>query len=867
MKKQLIYLLRLGLALGGTIFSVYVSLNYLTQFESMVRADTLPRDSQSNLIKNIQIDEVVAEGFTRPVQVTHAGDGSGRLFVVEQRGKIKIIQDGQVLTRPFLDIQEVVNDGGNEQGLLGLTFHPHYTQTGYFYVNYTDAANATVVGRYSVSMTDSNQADLTSFMTILTVDQFATNHNGGQILFGPDGYLYIGMGDGGGGGDPQDNGQNAETLLGAMLRLDVDRATPYAIPPDNPYVGTTGADEVWAIGLRNPWRFSFDRMTGDLYIGDVGQNAWEEINYLAVDSVTAASEGERNFGWPCREGRHDFEFTDACATLTLTEPIAEYGHDDAGGYSVTGGFVYRGQAYPDWQGRYFYADYISGRIWSLNKLGSGNWSEPRLELDTNLQISAFGEDEAGELYITEFSGKVRRLTTEDVSTAIFATNVIYDVVFESTWRAETHPNNFPAGAHLSGLVGAVHRDTVTFWQRGELASAGIESMAELGGKSILLGEVDQAIAQGHALGRLSGGGIGSSPGSVTLSSFTLNHNFPLVTLVSMIAPSPDWFVGVSGLSLVDEQGAWLPKISVELYPYDAGTDSGTDYGSENADTNPPEPIRHISGEAPFSKAPIGTFTFTLQEVLPNKAPNAPHTPVPQDGSEAVSTTLTLSWQSDDPDQDDLTYTIALDTEQLPALIATGLMTPSYQADNLQANMTYYWQITATDGLSATVGPTWVFTTMTAPDFVMIVDPNIGGLITATDESVILDFPPNVFSETLQISLVTTSNQPPNTLGNLMFAGYIFDLIAQDLQGHVITSFNRLFTLTLNYQQVDWRATGIVNEVALDVYWWDSQHWIALPSQHDPVLDRFIVPLNHLGQFALLAAEERLYLPLILKSLP
>lgn len=364
MKKQLFYLLRLGLALGGMIFSVYVSINYLTQFESMVRADTPPpRDSQSNLIKNIQIDEVVAEGFTRPVQVTHAGDGSGRLFVVEQGGKIKIIQDGQVLMRPFLDIQETVNDGGHEQGLLGLTFHPHYTQTGYFYVNYTDAA--------------------------------------------------------------------------------------------------------------------------------------------------------------------------------------------------------------------------------------------------------------------EFSGKIRRLTAEDVSTATFATNVIYDVVFESTWRAETHPNNFPAGAHLSGLVGAVHRDTVTFWQGGELASAGIESMAETGSKFPLLNEVDQAITQGHALGRLSGGGIGSSPGSVKLSSFALNHNFPLVTLVSMIAPSPDWFVGVSGLSLVDEQGAWIPEMSVQLYPYDSGTDSGVNYTSSNADTNPPEPIRRISGEAPFSEAPIGTFTLTLQEVLPNKAPNAP----------------------------------------------------------------------------------------------------------------------------------------------------------------------------------------------------------------------------------------------------
>jgi glucose/arabinose dehydrogenase len=237
----------------------------------------MARDPETSIILPdvvITIDEIIASGFVRPVQVTNAGDGSQRLFVVEQPGSIWIVQDRMVVGTPFLDISGLVQCCG-ERGLLGLAFHPDYKDNGHFYVNYTRKGDgATVVARYSVSE-DPNIADPDSGSILLTVAQPYSNHNGGQLLFCPDGYLYIGMGDGGSGGDPLNHGQNRDTLLGAMLRIDVDGGTPYAIPPDNPYVGEDGADEIWAIGLRNPWRFSFDRETGDLYIGDVGQNLWE----------------------------------------------------------------------------------------------------------------------------------------------------------------------------------------------------------------------------------------------------------------------------------------------------------------------------------------------------------------------------------------------------------------------------------------------------------------------------------------------------------------------------------------------------------------------------------------------------------------
>ena len=356
----------------------------------------------------ITVGDILAAGFTRPVQVTHAGDGSGRMFVVEQTGRIKIIQNGQVLATPFLNLASLVACCG-ERGLLGLAFHPDYQHNGFLYVNYTRSGDgATVIARYSVSA-DPNLASPGSALILLTIPQPYSNHNGGQVMFGPDGYLYIGMGDGGSGGDPLNHAQNKNTLLGAMLRLDVDSGTPYAIPPDNPYVGRDGADEIWAIGLRNPWRFSFDRASGDLYIGDVGQNTWEEISYQA-----AHTPGGLNFGWRCREGSHPYTSAPPCDSSAylagLTDPIAEYSH--AEGQSVTGGFVYRGSLYPALVGRYFFADYVTGKIWSIYQTGSNptSWSARELELDAPFSISAFGEDEAGELYVVGYSdGTVRRL--------------------------------------------------------------------------------------------------------------------------------------------------------------------------------------------------------------------------------------------------------------------------------------------------------------------------------------------------------------------------------------------------------------------------------------------------------------------------
>ncbi len=354
----------------------------------------------------IAVRDVVASGLVRPLQVTHAGDGSNRLFVVEQPGRIMIVAGESVLPIPFLDISGLVETARTEQGLLGLAFHPNYLNNGYFYVDYTRMGDgATVIARYSVSSAEPNLADPASATLLLTVAQPYANHNGGQIAFGPDGYLYIGLGDGGGAGDPQENGQDITNLLGTILRIDVDGPPPYSVPPDNPFVGTVGRDEIWDYGLRNPWRFSFDRLTGDLYIGDVGQGLWEEIDHHA-----AGTPGGLNFGWDCKEGTHEFEFTGACLTAELVDPVAEYGHSV--GRSVTGGFVYRGSRYPALQGRYFFADYVQGKIWSLYKTGSDpdTWSIPELELDTPLLISAFGEDETGELYVVDLAGgTVRRL--------------------------------------------------------------------------------------------------------------------------------------------------------------------------------------------------------------------------------------------------------------------------------------------------------------------------------------------------------------------------------------------------------------------------------------------------------------------------
>ncbi|MDX2241921.1 MAG: PQQ-dependent sugar dehydrogenase [Leptolyngbyaceae cyanobacterium bins.302] len=337
-------------------------------------------------------------GFDRPVYLTHAGDTSDRLFVVEQPGQIRIVQNGTVLPTPFLDIRERVLTGG-EQGLLSVAFPAGYADKQHFYVYYTNRAGNIAIARYSLT-SDPNVADPTSEQIILTIDHpNFTNHNGGQLAFGADGFLYIGTGDGGGGGDPSNNAQNPNSLLGKILRIDVETpgTTTYTIPTTNPFVAATDPnnvyrDEIWALGLRNPWRLSFDRQTNDLYIADVGQNAVEEVNMQLASSL-----GGENYGWRFFEGSQPFNAAGSPPGLTF--PVAEYAHSQ--GRSITGGYVYRGLEYSALQGVYLYGDFISGNIWALRRSGTG-WENQLLQ-DTSLSISSFGEDAQGNLYLANYS--------------------------------------------------------------------------------------------------------------------------------------------------------------------------------------------------------------------------------------------------------------------------------------------------------------------------------------------------------------------------------------------------------------------------------------------------------------------------------
>jgi glucose/arabinose dehydrogenase len=338
--------------------------------------------------------EPMVTGLSSPVDITHAGDGSGRLFIILQGGRTVIFDGVQILSPPFLDIASLVSSGG-ERGLLGAAFHPNYVGNGFFYLSYTDTAGDSVIARYSVSL-DPNRADPTSGVILLTIPQPFSNHNGGQLHFGPDGYLYIGIGDGGSGGDPQNNGQDLGTLLGKILRIDVDSGFPFTVPPDNPFVGVVGArEEIWSFGLRNPWRFSFDRLTGDLFIGDVGQNSWEEVDFQPANST-----GGENYGWRLMEGNSCFNPAINCNNGTLTLPILVYDHSV--GCSVTGGYLYRGSKNPNLNGLYLYGDFCSGLIWGAQEDGLGGWNTTVL-LDTNFSISTFGEDESGEIYFAHLS--------------------------------------------------------------------------------------------------------------------------------------------------------------------------------------------------------------------------------------------------------------------------------------------------------------------------------------------------------------------------------------------------------------------------------------------------------------------------------
>lgn len=350
--------------------------------------------------------------FTRPVDFQHAGDKSNRVFVVEQPGRIYVFSNDPAIKskKVFLDIRNKVEDGGNEEGLLGLAFHPNYKSNGYFYVNYTASdPNRTVISRFKVSTTNPDQADVASEQVILTFDQPYSNHNGGQVTFGPDGYLYIGVGDGGSGGDPKGHGQNKSTLLGSILRIDVNKqedarlpegqGKQYAIPPDNPFAKNTNGyrEEIYAYGLRNPWRLSFDPITKKLWTGDVGQNAYEEIDII---------EKGGNYGWNIMEGKHCYRPSNGCSTSGLKLPIWEYGRNE--GISITGGFVYRGPTLPGLTGKYIYADYGTRKIWALDVTNMNRPVNTEL-LEPDFNVASFGVDDKNEIFLCAFDGRIYKL--------------------------------------------------------------------------------------------------------------------------------------------------------------------------------------------------------------------------------------------------------------------------------------------------------------------------------------------------------------------------------------------------------------------------------------------------------------------------
>ncbi|HAE35549.1 MAG TPA: hypothetical protein DCG22_07135 [Bacteroidetes bacterium] len=465
--------------------------------------------------------ELITTGFNEPVDIASAGDE--RLFIVSRHGTIEILYpDLSVST--FLDIDDRVGSGGGEQGLQGLVFHPDYASNGFFYVNYTDTLGDTHISRFSVSAGDPDLADPDSELLLIYADQPANNHNSGDLNFGPDGYLWLCTGNGG--GPANGNAQDTTSILGKVLRIDVDGGSPYAIPADNPFIGEPGVDEMWALGLRNPWRFSFDRLTGDLWIADVGGAIKEEVNFRPVSSG-----GGENYGWQCYEASYQSALCDT--SIDFTFPIFEYNHNPfTGGYAITGGFVYRGNAYPHLYGYYTTIDYVTGNAWALHSDGMGGWLVDTLGFLVD-HITSFGEDQNGEIYACEKdAGNIYRLKdlcgsfalTSDITdeTALGVSDGSIDLTV--TGGNAPYSISWSTGASSEDLSG-LSADTYTVTVTDDLGcvQTGVYEVAQLCGPAIDVQVSDITTSSATISWSPSGAGLykvqyitmGGTPGQIT----------------------------------------------------------------------------------------------------------------------------------------------------------------------------------------------------------------------------------------------------------------------------------------------------------------------------------------------------------------